>query len=433
MVRNTYITAAAALLLLLAALPGQAMIDGLEGNSFQFTAKDGHISTPDGPSVYFWGYSDDNGSGAVQYPGPTLILEQGVPVTIELRNTIPDKGTADPTDLIPVSIVFPGQSVMASGGQEGLLTREAVLPTDVVTYEFTPAEPGTYLYHSGTRPDLQIEMGLFGAIIVRPIGFDPMMPAMRKAYAEDWTRYDREFLFLQSEMDVRPHKLAEFGHIDQIDTADYFPVWWFLNGRCAMDTMGAPGTELLEAQPYNCMPMMHPGEKVLMRVIGAGRDLHPFHHHGNDSTVIARDGRVLKTAGGATSATQRVFTIQTVPGETVDALFEWTGEGLGWDIYGHAPGDPLQPYEDPNDHGKPFPVVLPEQANLTFGGLWSGSPFLGALGALPPGEGGLNPNGGYTYMWHSHTEKELCNYDIFPGGLMTMLIIEHWDVDLGMH
>jgi hypothetical protein len=27
-------------------------------------------------------------------------------------------------------------------------------------------------------------------------------------------------------------------------------------------------------------------------------------------------------------------------------------------------------------------------------------------------------------MWHSHTEKELTNFDVFPGGMMTMLIIE---------
>jgi hypothetical protein len=46
------------------------------------------------------------------------------------------------------------------------------------------------------------------------------------------------------------------------------------------------------------------------------------------------------------------------------------------------------------------------------------------MGSLPPGEGGLNPEAGFAYMWHSHTEKELVNNDIFPGGMMTMLIIE---------
>jgi len=27
-------------------------------------------------------------------------------------------------------------------------------------------------------------------------------------------------------------------------------------------------------------------------------------------------------------------------------------------------------------------------------------------------------------MWHSHTEKELTNYNIYPGGMMTFMVIE---------
>ena len=130
------------------------------------------------------------------------------------------------------------------------------------------------------------------------------------------------------------------------------------------------------------------------------------------------------------------FTIQTVPGSTYDAIFTWTGKGLNWDIYGHTGAD----CDDPGRHGgephrstrnpalaaiaRPFPVTLPEQQALTFGGLWSGSPFLQALEPLPPLQGGLNPGGGFTFMWHSHTERELTNDDIFPGGMMTMMIIE---------
>ncbi len=61
--------------------------------------------------------------------------------------------------------------------------------------------------------------------------------------------------------------------------------------------------------------------------------------------------------------------------------------------------------------------------SLAFGGFYSGSPYLGFSGSLPPGEGGLNPWGGFTYMWHSHTEKELVNNDVFPGGMLTLLVI----------
>ena len=84
----------------------------------------------------------------------------------------------------------------------------------------------------------------------------------------------------------------------------------------------------------------------------------------------------------------------------------------------------MEPNEYAPDHGKPFPVNLPGDQELTFGGFWSGSPFLGSSEPLPPGEGGLNPSAGFAFMWHSHTEKEMTNYDIFPGGMMTMMIID---------
>jgi manganese oxidase len=130
------------------------------------------------------------------------------------------------------------------------------------------------------------------------------------------------------------------------------------------------------------------------------------------------------------------FTIKAGPGSTYDAVFEWTGKGLGWDIYGTLAQNPHACIDGNNDghddttkewcadHNKPIPVTLPGQQDLTFGGHWSGSPYLGQFAALPPGQGGMNANAGYFFMWHSHTEKEIINFDVFPGGMMTMLIIE---------
>jgi hypothetical protein len=418
----------------------------------------------------------------------------------------------------------------------------------------------------------------------------------------------------------------------------------------------------MPTQPYNALPRAHAGERVLMRLVGAGRDLHPFHHHGNNAWLVARDGQLLDSAPGAAAnypdyncipefdpkyqdhvdgtaadgvtcqgfdATPKVvpgqatlpdesisnYTIQVVPGSTYDAIFTWTGRGLNWDIYGSSAGhqaplpgaspvitvsnasfespnvngestsDPINwtnsgaggtnvgtydppnssalqpsdgqnfawsrrggvlrqnltgqtvqpstrytlsvdvargtatfagysvalyagntllqsevnamtpaasslqtvtvvytatgtlptgtlnirlastdpgsassgnrtyfdnvrletdvvgscdestrlPGEDPGSHchlftdamgPRNFPVTLPEQQSLTFGGFWSGGPYLGSDEPIPPLQGGLNPGAGYSYMWHSHTERELTNDDVFPGGMMTMFILE---------
>ena len=75
-------------------------------------------------------------------------------------------------------------------------------------------------------------------------------------------------------------------------------------------------------------------------------------------------------------------------------------------------------------------MVLPGLQDLTFGGLSTGNAFLGSFGQLPPGEGGLNLNGGLTFIWHSHDEKELINNDVFPGGMLTFVVIEPNDVPI---
>jgi len=430
----------AAVALLSVPVAARAQIPEAASNSVSLTARAGHISVPDGGSIYSWGYTTGS---VMQLPGPTLLVTEDQPVTVTLTNALPAAAGN-------VSIVFPGQAVTTTGGAPGLLTQEAP-PGGSVTYTFIPSEPGTYQYHSGTRPDLQVEMGLYGALIVRPSAPAPGCAA--SAYGHSASCFDREYLFLLSEIDLDIHRAAELqasgpGPMD-VATEPYHSEYWLLNGRAAPDTMAAAGTGLLPTQPYNCLPRMHPGERLLLRVVGANRELHPFHTHGNHARVLARDGRLLLSASDPNQlAGPLLFTIPSVPGGTVDAIFEWTGQNLGWDIYGHqqdidvAPlgdfpgvgdidhdGDrsidnvPQEPNEWAPDHGKPIPVKLPDLSVLTFGGFYSGSPYLGALGSLPPGEGGLNPDAGFTYMWHSHTERELVNNDVFPGGMMTMLII----------
>ena len=243
-------------------------------------------------------------------------------------------------------------------------------------------------------------------------------------------------------MDSEIHDLVEQQGVQAVDDSGrlshYFPNYWFINGRNAPDTMAEAGVERLPAQPYSALTRTHPGDRVLMRVVGGGHDMHPFHHHGQHARVIAVDAVPQQSAGATVpfDLSHEVFTIPSLPGQTVDAILRWTGKGLGWDIYGHKAGDGSScsgvgaegldavTHEFCADHLKPLPVVLPEALALANGPFYSGSPFLGQVGLMPPGDGGLNPNAGYTYMWHSHNEKEITNYDVFPGGMMTMLVVE---------
>src|SRR5262245_54750233 len=157
---------------------------------FDLTARTGAAETPDGNSTLVWSYAV-TGSG-FQTPGPVLCANAGEAITVHLHDALPEN----------TSMAFPGQEGVgaAGGATDGLFTREAASDGDV-TYTFTASEPGTYLYESATDQTRQVEMGLFGALVVRPAGHPDW------AYADSSTQFDpkREYILVFSEIDPDLH------------------------------------------------------------------------------------------------------------------------------------------------------------------------------------------------------------------------------------
>jgi FtsP/CotA-like multicopper oxidase with cupredoxin domain len=308
-----------------------AATPGITGTTFNLTAQQAFLNQPDGESVYSWGYGCATGfapaflpagmPGAtcptMQVPGPTLIVTEGNSVTVNLTNQLP-------TAAGNTSILFPGFTVTATGGTTGLLTQEAA-PGTTVTYTFTASSPGTHPYYSGTQGDLQIEMGLYGAIVVLPAsipanctsGYHALNTTARGAHGETDFRlaaaaydhpgscYDREYLFQWAEMDSRIHRqaLAQVTALTgctagtpgcslNVQTEPYHPAYYLINGRSMPDLMDPNFAGEYPHQPYNANPHMHMGELTLIRTIGQGRWQHPFHEHANHVRILARDGNL---------------------------------------------------------------------------------------------------------------------------------------------
>src|SRR6266850_4833844 len=174
--KTQLLLATAVAMALLLTAPAYAATPGITGTTFSLTAQSAFLSQPDGQSVYSWGYGCATGfaptfapaaistgsCSTMQVPGPTLIVTAGQTVTVNLANNLP-------TAAGNTSILFPGFQVATSGGVAGLLTQEAA-PGGSVSYTFTipSTAAGTHAYYSGTQGDLQVEMGLYGAIIVLP-------------------------------------------------------------------------------------------------------------------------------------------------------------------------------------------------------------------------------------------------------------------------
>jgi FtsP/CotA-like multicopper oxidase with cupredoxin domain len=484
--------------------------------TFNLTAQPAYLTQPDGQMVYSWGYgcngsaagffkpNDLHGTascGLMQVPGPTLVVTEGQLVTVTLTNNLP--AAAGNT-----SILFPGFTLQPfTDGTPGLLTQEAA-PGQSVTYKFVASSPGTRAYYSGTQSDLQIEMGLYGAIIVLPsstphscdFGSTPNETA-RTHWGENnfrlasaaydnnvQTCYDREYLFQFSEIDPNIHLQVE-AQVNagapslNVATEPYHPAYFMINGRSMPDDMDPNYAPQYPHQPYNGNPHMHPGEQVLLRIIGQGRWQHPFHEHANHVRILARDGNPILTPDGSALAGPALFTTTTTPGQAMDGIFYYTGRGLNWDMYGHNPkssdpnakvpctpdtngyntADPtaINYYEWCQDHNKPLqaapfgdvagggPVTLPDPNILTNGAWFGGSPYLGpdattratygtctgantgtqcsTTGTTPPsGTIANNPSteAGFAFMWHSHNEREITTNNIFPGGMMMMMLVD---------
>jgi FtsP/CotA-like multicopper oxidase with cupredoxin domain len=510
----------------------QAAVPGLTGPSFNLVAAPAFITQPDGQAIYSWGYGCTGGSppgfapsaitttafcNNMQIPGPTLIVTEGQTVTVTLTNNLPTAAGS-------TSILFPGFTLTSTcpAGQQGLLTCEAAAG-GTVTYTFTAGSPGTRAYYSGTQGDLQVEMGLFGAIVVLPktipancaSGLPATNPgnnaaAMAKWHESDFrlaaaaydnanTCYDREYLFQFSEMDPSIH-YAALAQVQakattlQVPTEPYHPAYFMINGRSMPDDMDPNYSPQYPNQPYNGNPHMHPGEITLLRIIGQGRWQHPFHEHANHVRILGRDGNLLTSATDPTAlAGPLMFTTTTTPGQAMDGLFYFTGKGLNWDMYGHNPSstDPtakltctpdangyntgaptaVNYFEWCQDHDKPMqaapfgdvpaggPVSLPDPNIFTNGAWWGGSPYLGpnataratfsgctpgypgpVTGSNPPIPGSCGTSGttppsgtianspsseaGYAFMWHSHNEREITTNNIFPGGMLMMMLVD---------
>ncbi len=380
---------------------------GVDGQPiFNLTTRTGYINLPDGNTAFMWGYS--HGFDAFQHPGPTLCVTAGDQVTVILHNTLP-KAT---------SIVFPGQEgVLAdgipatpetTGGKITSLGATAAADTGTVTYSFTADHPGTFLYQSGTNPETQVRMGLFGALIVRP----DVTTAPDHGQAYDTADSDflarNEFMVLLSEIDPYQHQAVERGR--NFNMNKYHARYWLINGRGFPDSIADNGASWLPSQPYGALAEIMPNEPGLARYLNVGSEDYPFHPHGNNGLVIGRDGHPLKSEQGKDLSMEK-FDINIGPGQTWDVRFSWH------DAENYSASNPV-------------PVTTPSLSNSYIGTFYSGSPYLGKQEKLPTGTPTLNQCGEYYIISHNHALFQITSWGATMTGPITYMRIDppgHYD------
>ena len=377
-------------------------------NAFSLTASGGYVSTPDGNSLYMWSYGPSG--GAFQLPGPTLCVDSGAKVTLVLHDALPEA----------TSITFPGQAQVLADGRPaqpetdaaGVLTSltNSAAPGGEVTYTFTAGAPGTYLYQSGTDVQKQLQMGLYGALVVRPAGHHDQ----ENNRADSVFDPDHEYLYLLSEVDPDLHLAVERKRA--YDYTKFKARYFMINGRSMPDTIAPNHADWLPNQPYGALIHIRPYDPVtnpkpaLIRYLNAGSVSYPFHPHGSDEQLIARDGHPAAGPGGQDLSFAN-FLIDVAPGQTADTLMTWK-DAEHW-----------------NAATNPIPVPLPSLQDQLVGPgteTWfSEDPYLGGpLGDLPAGVVQNNQCGEYYHVAHSHALEQSTNYGASFGGMMTLIRID---------
>ncbi|MCK9529944.1 MAG: Ig-like domain-containing protein [Gammaproteobacteria bacterium] len=269
---------------------------------------------PDGVTVTMWGYAQDadgnfnttEDQGPASAPGPLIVVAHDDPsLTIHLRNELD----------VNTSLFIPGQ--IAQGAEPAFFTdpqgrqrvrsfTQETAPGQERSYTWPNLRPGTYAYQTGTHPQVQVQMGLYG-------------PAKKDAGAGEaypGVGYDTQLVLLYSEIDPTLHEAVDpvdpdtaptYGTPAYPSTINYSPRYFLVNGE---PHTSAPPT--IDAGSR--------GGQTLLRFINMGLRTHTPVLQGADLRIVAEDGNLYPHP-------RQQYSVMLPAGATRDALFMPTADG----------------------------------------------------------------------------------------------------------
>ena len=298
----------------LMAPPAHAEEVYLRAEEFTKVLPNGAGTTP----VIMWGYRrcyggfvdcdnpDTAALNPVTSPGPELVVAPGDPIlSIHLQNRLP----------VTTSIVVPGQpgalAPVVSPDDQGR-PRIRSFTTEIpaasgttysnATYTWdglnhAGLRPGTYLYQSGSHVQLQVHMGLYGALVHDA-------PCSPGSCAYPAVPYDSAKTLVYSEIDPALHATRS-----PVNATNYAPRFFLVNG-----------------QPYPNVSQpvadARPGSWVLLRLLNAGIENHAPQLLGGYFQVIAEDGNPVTA-----SVKREQYTTLLPAAKTMDVLFTPSSAG----------------------------------------------------------------------------------------------------------
>lgn len=276
-------------------------------------------SLPGVANIPMWGYRpalsvaacDANAGVGTASPGPLITVPAGdttLAITLVNKLTVPTSivlaAQALPSDggppVMAVDLVGPGCAPAADpqNCRVRSFTGETAAGTSR-TYTFTNLKPGTYLYQSGTHPQVQIQMGLFGmvkqdATLAGSTG--------RLLYANANAGFDLDVPVVLSEIDTEQHAriAATLGSADPTtwkaggnSTLNYAPRFFLINGK-VFDAANPAASDLAVSAPA--------GTRIVLRLANAGLRSRSLMLNGGTWKLLTEDGNPYAAAREQTTA-----------------------------------------------------------------------------------------------------------------------------------
>ncbi len=259
------------------------------------------------------------GTTRISFPGVAAFGGQPIPTSIFIPGLASPSFQAGATlpGVCPAGVSAPVE--VAGGGRIRSFTAEVAnvqnAAAAVGTYCWSNLKSGTYLYQSGTHPAVQVQMGLYGALVVNgatgSCGAGPNC-----AYPN--VAYDREVVAVFSEIDPRVHaKVADstYGDVNAADpmtsTIFYDPQYFFVDGETA-DGTNPPVNFRSKAN----VAAGAATQRILLRLVNAGIEAHAPLLNGERFTPVAEDGNPYSASGGL----HPQYSTLLAAGKTLDAV-----------------------------------------------------------------------------------------------------------------
>jgi len=371
---------------------------------------------PGGEVVTMWGFAQDSSfgaeDGATSVPGPLLTVPVGDDtLIIHLKNNLTEAKTGV-TGGVPVSIMIPGQITDMTPvkwgpspypeyeGRVRSLTHETepgnATPVDYIYNDF---RPGTFIYHSATHMQVQVQMGLYGAV-KKDFG---------TGEAYQGQSYDNEAIILFSEIDPALHNAVVTNNYgpgkSMTSTMEYHPEYFLINGQAFSGNPLDPLTSVTLKDPIFI------NQKVLLRFLNAGLNSHVA-HLGKYMNVIAEDGNpypymknqystflpAMKTSDAIWTPDQAGFYPLS------DRMLSLTNGpsaqgGMFVILQVHGPNEPPVANQDFYKVFQDTPLIVPAPGVFANDSDANGDPMTPVLVAnVTTGTLSLNPDGSLTYI-----------------------------------